>query len=359
MGILTRNRITPSTVLVADASPLVELVPGADLAQFYTAHTGCAPDPNYFGVYSTEAIGDTLYLGLGTARPAESNGALLARTDGEALTPVQKLDEQGFVGMRFGGKTLYIPGVDPTEDWTLGEVYVANPPDKLVKHRNMTNVIHTWGIYPYGDTGRLYAAVGQHAGDCQTFYGGVMVSDDDGDTWDAVSDPRRILGKYRTYDITMFGGRLYATANDDYERSSALAASSDWGATWKRVNVQIESRPRLLASRDYLAALSWGRGGLTLVSSAGKVTRTKFDGFYAADWSYNFITAGYGGWYYMLGDAGRIYNSRDLRTWQLIADTGLTLLSIGYWQTKNWLIVTDRGSNASIYMLDLAMYGAV
>jgi hypothetical protein len=359
MGILTRTRATPSTVLIADASPLVELLPGIDLAKFYSAQTGCAPDPNYFGVYSAEAIGDTLYLGFGTARPAEANGSLLAKTDGNALTPVKKLDEQGFVGMRVGGDTLYIPGADPLEDWSLGEVYVGKPPDNQIKHRNMPNVIHTWGIYPYGNTGRLYAAVGQHAGDCQTFYGGVLISDDDGDSWEVVEDPRRILGKYRTYDITLFASKLYATANDDYERASALAVSSDWGATWKRVNTQVESRPRLLAGRDYLAALSWGRGGLTLISASGRVTRTKFDGFYAADWAYNYITPGYGGWYYMLGDAGRIYNSRDLKTWTLVADTGLTLLSISYWQTKNRLIVTDRGSGASVYMLDLAMYGAV
>ncbi len=98
---------------------------------------------------------------------------------------------------------------------------------------------------------------------------------------------------------------------------------------------------------------------MQLISAAGKTTRRKFRNFLAADWSYNYLCTGYGGWCYMLGDGGRVYNSRDLKTWTLVADTGLTLLGTGYWQQKNWLIVTDRGAGASVYRLDLALYGAV
>jgi hypothetical protein len=64
-------------------------------------------------------------------------------------------------------------------------------------------------------------------------------------------------------------------------------------------------------------------------------------------------------WCSVLAHGGRIYKSRDLKAWVLVADTGLTLLSIGYWPMKNRLIVTDRGSAASVYMLDLALYGAI
>ncbi len=358
MGIFTRSSVVRANT-AAEAGPLAELLPGLDLAKFYADNTGQAPDPNYFGVYAIQAVGDTLYLGLGTARPAETNGSLLAKTDGKSLQAVKQLDEQGFVEMRAAGDTLYVAGADPLEDWSLGNVYVGNPPDAVTKHRTLPNVIHTWGLHPDPENGRLYSAVGQHAGDNQTFYGGVLISEDEGDSWNPVNDPRRVLGEYRTYDITQFSGKLYATANDEYERASQLAVSSDSGATWKRVHVQVESRPRLLAGRECLAALSWGRDGLQLVSPEGRVTRTKFRDFFAADWSYNYICPGYGGWYYLLADGGRLYNSRDLKTWSLVADTGLTLLSVGFWQTKNRLIVTDRGASANIYMLDLALYGAV
>ncbi len=98
---------------------------------------------------------------------------------------------------------------------------------------------------------------------------------------------------------------------------------------------------------------------MSLVSADGRVTRTKFRDFRAANWAYNYICAGYGGWYYLLASGGRIYNSRDLETWTLVAETGLSLLTVAFWQTKNWLIVADRGANAGLWRLDLALYGAV
>jgi hypothetical protein len=349
----------PQTGGPGEPGPLVELLPGVNLAQFYAQQTGLKPDPNHFGIYAVEPVGDALYLGFGTARPAEATGALLAKTDGSGLRAIYQPPEQGFIGMRYCGGSLCIPGVDPVEDWTLGNVYTGNPPENILKHRSLPNVVHTLGLYPHAAAGRLYAAVSRHSGDNQTFSGGVMVSDDQGESWHAAPDPKGALGHYRTYDIDLFGDTLYATANDDYWGPSALAASADGGATWKRINVQIEGRPRLLAARDFLVAQRKGGEGLILISPKGKSTRTRFRGFTAAEWSYNYICAGYGGWYYLLASGGRIYNSRDLLAWTLVAETGLSLLAVGYWQTRNWLIVTDRGANASLWRLDLAGYGAV
>lgn len=358
MGIFTATR--SQTPAAADATnPLVELLPETDLAAFFTQATGLTPDPTYFGIYAVEGVDEELFLGFGAARPAEKNGALLAKTDGKTLSVVCQPAEQGFVGMRYSGDTLYIPGPDPTEDWTLGNVYTGCPPERIVKHRNLPNVVHTWGLYPHAAAGRLYAAVGRHAGDNQTFFGGVFISEDGGASWSAVDDPKHVLGDYRTYDITQFGDTLYATVNDDYERPAALARSSDAGKTWKRINTQVECRPRLLATRDYLAALRADREGLCLISPQGRVSRTRFREFTAAQWSYNYLCAGYGGWYYLLADGGCIYNSRDLKTWTLVVETGLNLLAVGYWQARNWLIVADRGAGAGLWRLDLALYGAV
>jgi hypothetical protein len=342
-----------------EPGPLVRLLPGVSLGQFYTAQTGFKPDPNHFGIYAIEAVGNTLYLGFGTARPAEATGALLAKTDGTSLVALYQPPEQGFIGMRYCGDTLCFPGVDPIEDWTLGNIYTGKPPEKIVKHRTLPNVVHTWGLYPHLAGGRLYAAVGRQGSNGHVFCGGVMISEDQGETWTAAADSKHALGDYRTYDITLFGDTLYATSNDDYGRASALAASADGGATWKRVNVQVEGRPRLLASRDYLVAQRWGGEGLILISPKGKSTKTRFREFAAAEWAYNYICVGYGGWYYLLASGGRIYNSRDLQAWTLVAETGLSLLTVGFWPTKNWLIVADRGASASLWRLDLALYGAV
>jgi hypothetical protein len=350
--------VSPSAAL-GETGPLVELVPGVSLAQFYAQQTGLKPDPNHFGIYAVEPVGNALYLGFGTARPAEANGALLAKTDGAGLRAIYQPPEQGFIGMRYCDDGLCIPGVDPIEEWTLGNVYTGSPPENMVKHRSLPNVVHTLGLYPDAAQGRFYAAVSLHNGDNQSFRGGVMISEDQGQSWHLSPDPKRALGDYRTYDVTLFGATLYATANDDYWGPSALASSADAGVTWKRINVQVEGRPRLLAARDFLVAQRRGGEGLVLVSPKGKSTRTRFRGFAAAEWSYNYICAGYGGWYYLLASGGRIYNSRDLLAWTLVAETGLSLLAVGYWQTRNWLIVTDRGANAGLWRLDLAQYGAV
>jgi hypothetical protein len=349
----------PPAVLGGEPGPLVRLLPGVKLSEFYAAQTGCKPDPNHFGIYAIEPVGNLLYLGLGTARPAEATGALLAKTDGKNIVAVYQPPEQGFISMCYRGETLCFPGCDPIEDWTLGNIYTGKPPENVVKHRTLPNVVHTWGLYPHLAAGRLYAAVGRQGSNGQAFTGGVMISEDMGDTWAAAADPKRALGDYRTYDITMFGDTLYATSNDDYGRPSALAASSDGGATWKKVNVQVEGRPRLLAALNYLVAQRSGGEGLILISPKGKATKTRFRDFVAAEWAYNYICAGYGGWYYLLAAGGRIYNSRDLETWTLVADTGLSLLTVSYWQTKNWLIVADRGTDAGLWRLDLALYGAV
>ncbi len=134
------------------------------------------------------------------------------------------------------------PGPTRRKTGRLGNTYTDKRPDPVVKHRNMTNVIHTWGIYRDPAAKRVYAAVGQHAGDNKTFYGGVFISDDECESWTVVSDPKHTLGDYRTYDIMGFAGKLYATVNDQYERQSLLAVSSDGGASWKRIHMPVESR---------------------------------------------------------------------------------------------------------------------
>lgn len=333
---------------------LTQLFSDASLGDFFRRTTGYTPDPNYFGAYDVEAVGDLLYLGIGAARPGEYDGALLASTDGSTLRSVYQPPEQGFVELTYAGGMLYFPGPDPTEDWTLGNIYNAAPPGPIVKHRNLVNVIHCWGLYPDPAAGRLYAAVGQHTGDNATFFGGILISTDQGATWEPVKDPERILGKYRTYDVIGLRNALYATANDDYSAESVLVKSTDRGATWRRLDLAVRSRPRLYATPNYLVALRANREGLHVIDTLGRKREVTFDGFLAADWAYNFIISDPKGWHYLLAEGGKVMISRDLRNWRLLLATGVNLTTIGYWPNKDWLILGDRGAQAGLYWLDLA-----
>ncbi len=333
---------------------LAQLYSGAPLGDFFQRATGFTPDPNYFGAYAVAAAGNQLYIGIGAARPGEYDGALLASTEGRTLKAVYQPAEQGFVGLTYAGGTLYFPGPDPMEDWTLGNIYQVTPPGTVTKQRALVNVIHSWGLYPDVAAQRLYAAVGQHAGDNATFFGGIFISTDRGATWEAVKDPDRILGRYRTYDVIGLRNALYATVNDDYAMESVLAKSNDRGATWKRLDVAVQSRPRLFATPNYVIAMRANRGGLVVIDSLGRKREANFKGFLAADWAYNFITADSEGWHYLLAEGGNIMMSRDLRNWNVLLATGLNLTTVGYWPLKDWLVVGDRGAKAGLWWLDLA-----
>ncbi len=56
------------------------ILPSFDYADWYETETGYTGNDTYFGAYALQPVGATLYLGFGTARPAENVG------DG-ALTP--------------------------------------------------------------------------------------------------------------------------------------------------------------------------------------------------------------------------------------------------------------------------------
>jgi hypothetical protein len=45
--------------------------------------------------------------------------------------------------------------------------------------------------------------------------------------------------------------------------------------------------------------------------------------------------------------------THDLVTWDTAVTTTLDLITLTYWPTQNWLVTSDRGSNARLWRLDL------
>ena len=360
---------------------LHELVPGMDYGAWYRQNSGYTPQSGDFGAYAIEPIGNTLYMGFGTGHPADVDGALLASSDGITVTAVYTPTEQGFVGMMASGNTLYIPGVDPccTDDWTLGNTYSFTPPGSVVKHRagtNLINVLHMWSAWYDAAHAKLYAATSVcHEGVTNPseetclgqFFGKIYGSTDGAVTWSEVArgdvaPPNDSIGRYRTYDIIGLNDKLYATWNDVYGDPCGLAESSDGGSRWSRVpvlNLEMACRPRLTVFGNKLLALKLDQSGLFVLGTDGAVTTYNFPDFKVRDWAYNYLAADNAGLLYTVTDDGRIVRTDDFSNWETVVSTDLPLITIAFWPDKDWLIVSDRGSDAKVWKVDLAASNAM
>lgn len=347
---------------------LQELAPGLDYAAWYQVQTGYAPDETYFGAYAFHAISDTLYIGFGAARPAESNGSLLASSDGVTVTAAYQPTEQGFIDMASTANTLLIPGPDPTDaalpgghPWDWGNFYTFTPPAAVVKHRNLPDVIHAWGTWYDAGRSTLYVAAGAHLGDYATWTGQVYTSTDMANNWTLVAGREDGIGQYRTYDIIGFDDKLYAVWNDVYPTPCGLAESGDDGRTWTRLSTAgIVCRARLVVFANRLLALSEEQAALLAVDWVGAITTHPFPDFRVTSWSYNPFTIDGNGHLVTVTEDGRVVRSADLASWETLASTDRVLFSTGYWPDKDWLVVAERGSeDANIWKIDLDQAGPI
>ena len=333
---------------------LQELQPGFDYSLWYQQTTGYEPNPKYFGAYVFEPVGTTLYMGFGTARPAESDGALLAGYAGEEIRAIAPLTEQGVVDMTAGGGALYVAGVDPCcgDDWQWGNVYMLRD-NNLTKHRNLPNVVHTWGLWFEDFFGVLYASVGAHLGANETLTGGVFLTNRTVDFWLPMADRDDGVGEYRTYDIIGVKRTLYVTWADHNE-TCGLAQSRNGGRSWIRfTSNQVECRTRLVKFNDKIVALKAGRRGLAVVDSDRSVQEFMFPDFRTPEWAYNSLTVDARGYLYVFAEDGRVMRSLDLVNWETVVDTELELITIAYWPDLNQLILADQGESAKLWKIDL------
>lgn len=343
---------------------LAELLPGQNYITWYAGQVGATPHPTYFSAYALKAVGATLYVGFGTARPGENGhrGGLLAGTDGATLDALLTLTEEGFIDIEPAGSILYIPGPDPTDaatppahQWDWGNFYKYEPPGPGVKHRNLPKVIHAWGAWWDAASSQLYAAVSAHLGDYETWSGQVFRTEDLASGWNLVAGRDEGVGQYRTYDIVGFNGRLYVIWNDALSAPCGLAESSDNGVTWSRLTMpDIQCRSRLVVFADKLLALNLPQTGFVTVNTSGNVSTVAFSDFIVTDWAYNYATVDGANSLYVVTLDGRIMRTADLSTWQIMASTDLELITLGYWPAQNWLIAANRGDMARLWKVDLA-----
>ena len=104
---------------------------------------------------------------------------------------------------------LVVPGIDPQEDWSLGNYYVLDG-NQWVKKRNIEGGLHTFDIVEFD--GMLFAGLGVLKGSYP-----VVCSKDNGETFENVifyKDGEKIdttgSQNVRVYDLFVFKDKLYA-----------------------------------------------------------------------------------------------------------------------------------------------------
>lgn len=106
---------------------------------------------------------------------------------------------------------LVIPGVDATEEWELGNIYVLTD-SGWTKHRSLTHGIHVFEVASFNK--KWYAATGSYfefGKDEEVAFGGILCSEDQGKTWQLVyATPSDGKSTFRVRSLIPYRGKLYA-----------------------------------------------------------------------------------------------------------------------------------------------------
>lgn len=309
----------------------------ADVAGWYAGQTGYTAEATWFGAYALAPAGDQLYIGFGSARPAEFDGALVARWDGQTMTAVASLPEQGLSDMELSGGRLYIPGTDPLADWSLGNLYVYDG-HALTQRRTLPHTIHAWDLWVEPD-GTLLVAVGRHLGDQRTWAGGIYASTDDGQTWTLDADPA--LGRYRTYAVARGRGGLVAVASDGWDCQAVVRRD---GGAWQRAG-RVGCRGLAVVQGRVLAMAADGYGIVEPLTGRELRLDWQLETGYAYQW-----LATDGRTVYALAAGGAVRATDDLQSWRTVATCERPLLSLAWWPGQG-LVVAERGAPGRVWLV--------
>lgn len=284
--------------------------PAGALRAAFEAATGQAATSR-FAAWIMESLSDRMLIGLGNDPGNENGAVVVSSADGQNFLVERLLDEQGVVDwQKLTGDEIWLPGLDPTDDWTLGNLYHRTA-GAWAKLRTMPLTIHAFGLWSDGAT--IYVAAGAHTGDNQTWAGRVLKSLDDGATWQAFD-----VNAYRVTDVIGFDGRLYATGLDwngsDYQYE--LYRSDDDGQTWQTLPVSVRYRPRLTVWNGALYAVDYDQVKLVRIALGGGVTEHAVPFVILNEWQ---VLQGSSSGLYVLASDGTVWRSADLVSWSAYA----------------------------------------
>ena len=374
LPLVTENPAAASLVTSPYEWTAVPLLPNVNWYIWYQLESGFTPSPTLFGPYVLLPMNDDLLIGLGSARPAESDGALVGVTDGLSLHSLGAIPEQGIHEMRREGPFVHIGGTDPccTDDWTAGNHYLATAVGPIYKHRDavrgLVNVVHTFGLWVEKTTGNLYAAVS--AQEYQVVWRGqVWRSQDQGQTWQFLSN----IGTDRAYDIVGFNDKLYVLyTNLNRGERNTLAVSQNGGYQWEDLVVEDFQRLHLIVFGELLVGVNYDRTAVYAINAAEAIIKynlppgTKIGVSYKdipSYTNYNILTTD-GRYLYTVLETKEssqkysIARTTDLETWEILYTTDRPILTLAYWPAKNWLVWGDNGRFATLWKLPLPPFPA-
>lgn len=291
-----------------------------------------------FGAYLLQPIGSALLIGCGNSPGNEDGSQVFRSAAGTTFAHEYSPAEQGSSvdGQLVNGE-WWVCGQDPTDDWTLGNIYQRSAAGVWSKIRTLPLTIHALGLWHDGSA--IYVAAGAHTGDSATWRGRVLKSSDGGATWTSVD-----VNDYRCYDVVGFDGKLYAIGYTA-ANSQDFHVSTDGGAVWSKVaGVTPALKPRLVEFGGALVGVQSSLAGIFAVAAGGMVTLNSTPFSIANQW--NVLADGGDGYLYALSANG-VWRSADLSTWQFYAAIS-SPIGIALWPGVG-LMVSDVGLNARLW----------
>ncbi|MDO9575281.1 MAG: 5'-nucleotidase [bacterium] len=120
------------------------------------------------------------------------------------------VDEEGIYTYKIVDENLIIPGIDATESWELGNIYVLTDTG-WVKHRTVTRGIHVFDVVSFDR--KWYVATGSNFefGNVSPAFGTIQCSEDSGKSWKfAYATPCDDATVFRIVRLLPYKGNLYA-----------------------------------------------------------------------------------------------------------------------------------------------------
>lgn len=275
-------------------------------------------------------------------RDGGSVGFLLADGTIEIETLV---DEQGVHDTHLHGGKIYVAGTDPIEGWELGNIYIRDVGGNWTKRRTLPNVIHCFGMC-HDIQGRLWVAVGAHAGDNATWQGRIMRSIDDGVTWELNIQ----VNNYRMFDVIQFDNRMYAMGMGAY-LDGQLFVSDDDGATWTQdTSVMPHPYQRFIAHNGSVYYLSYFQYNIARISPGGSIVSSTPGGSSVSS-PFNTLASDEEHLCFLDSD-GYIRRSNDFTNWQTYSQV-IGAISLGYWPAQSCLVASTAGEQAALWRVQI------